>query len=134
MRSPEDLAMDATGGLRGGLRMPAEPMARLLLDAMEQFAGRYVEGARESHDGVEAWVSSRTLKQRDLGAVETTGVAKCFLGEAVLQALGSKIAGEPLACVHDPDALRSQTKPLQTKPLLSVRVAAKMPAWASPKD
>lgn len=67
-------------------------MGRRLLDTVEERCRRDTQGSGDLDDRREAWVASRAFEERDLGAVEATGVAERLLGKAAPFALGAEIA------------------------------------------
>lgn len=72
----------------------------LLLDAVEQLAGRDLQRAGDADDGSESWLADGALESRYLGRVKVAGEAEPLLTEAGRLAMAAHVLAESLLRLH----------------------------------
>jgi hypothetical protein len=91
-------------------------------DALQKVGWSDPERSGEAHDRRQPWVTPGPLEQRDLRAMQITGMTERLLRQVPLLPVGPQVLGELMPSLHANDPPAWQTEPLQTKPLPRTRV------------
>jgi hypothetical protein len=75
-------------------------LAQLLLDAFDQVRDGEIQGASETGDRGQAWITSGPLKQRDLGSMKIATEAELLLRKGQGLSGGSEVRGKMFAGLH----------------------------------